>query len=329
MKDITKEMKVIIIGGGSWGVAIASLVALKVGKAFILCSNKDRAKNISNGKIDRFPNIILSPNIYAGINPKEIMKNASLIIIATEVKRALSFCKSINEFTSEATPVLLASKGFSNDGKVLALALSENLSKYHIGVISGPSFAGEVMNKKPTALLVSGKDLVVKLASDVLHSQQLRIYGSNDVIGASIAGAMKNVIAIACGISSGLNLGENARAALLTRGLAETVKLTLALGGKIETIFGLAGIGDMALSSFSSTSRNFSWGNDFSKNQNSKNVLVEGLNAAKQAHIIAQKHNIEMPITELVARITDTRIDLIKEINKLIERPPIFEWSNL
>ena len=165
----------------------------------------------------------------------------------------------------------------------------------------------------------------IRLSTDILHSNQLRIYGSSDVIGASISGSMKNVIAIACGFASGLNLGENARAAIWTRGLSETARLVLALGGKLETVFGLAGAGDMALSCFSGSSRNFSWGYSYAKDTQFQDVLVEGINAAKEAYLFAKKLKIEMPITELVAKSSERRLDLLEEAVKLLERPPSME----
>ena len=137
---------------------------------------------------------------------------------------------------------------------------------------------------------------------------------------------MKNVIAIAAGIVYGLELGENARAAILTRGLAETAKLAKGLGGQTETVFGLAGAGDMALSSLSMTSRNFSWGFSLAKKQPFDDKLTEGLNSSKMAIKIAKKIKIEMPITELVSKADKKSFDLQTEVDNMMKRPPKLEW---
>ena len=319
--------KAVVIGGGSWGVALASAIAKKIGKSFILTSSSTRSEEINSGNSTIISKNCSGSEIIAGTVSKEILHDASLIIIATEVKRALSFCDDINKFSPCKTVVLIASKGFSEDGQVLPVALKSKLKERSIGVLSGPSFATEVIEEKPTALVVAGTKHLIELSTEILHTNKLRIYGSSDDVGTSVSGAMKNVIAIASGIVFGLELGENARAAILTRGLAETSRLVVGLGGKIETVFGLAGAGDMALSCLSSTSRNFSWGYLLAKNQSTKEVLVEGINAAKMAMFNANKLKIEMPITELVAKASQGNLDLTTEVKRMLERPPKLEWK--
>ncbi len=325
MNNIEIERKAIIIGGGAWGCALASVIEKKIGKSYILTSNSKRAKEI-NSKFAKLRNYSSVSGVQASSVPKNILKDGTFVIIASEVNRSLNFCNQINDYTIENCVVLIACKGFYNDGQVLPSVLKSKLNRSCIGVISGPSFASEVMEEKPTALLVAGEKYVIDLATEMLHSKNLRIYGSTDIIGTSVSGAMKNVIAIASGIVSGLGLGENARAAVVTRGLSETSKLVIGLGGKIETVFGLSGVGDIALSSLSSTSRNFSWGYSLAKNQMPNKVLVEGINAAKSAMINAKKLNIDMPITELVANASKKKLDLKKEIEKMLSRPPKLEW---
>tara|TARA_S200000501_G_scaffold338658_1_gene345647 strand:+ start:310 stop:1257 length:948 start_codon:yes stop_codon:yes gene_type:complete len=313
--------KAVIIGGGSWGLALALAVSRKIGKSFILTSSEKRSQEINNNN-----NYSLA-NIFAGTFSETILKDASLIIIATEVRRVFSFSDAINKYSPQNSKVLIASKGFYKKGEVLPIAFKSKINNRLVGVLSGPSFAEEVIKDKPTALVVAGQKDLTSLTVKFLHTKNFRIYGSNDVVGTSVSGAMKNVIAIASGIVFGLELGENARAAMLTRGLAETVKLVKALGGKVETVFGLAGAGDMALSALSPTSRNFSWGYSLAKNEIPKNNLVEGIDASKSAVLNAKKYNIEMPITQLVEKACSTRIDLSIEIEKLLQRPPKFEWK--
>ena len=309
--------KGVIIGGGSWGLALAMAVRRKIGKSFILTSTEKRSQEINNNNS--------LTNIFAGTIAKEILKDASLIIIATEVSRVLSFSDLVKKYSPQNSLVLIASKGFYKKGEVVPIIFKSKINNRFVGVLSGPSFAEEVIKDKPTALVVAGQRELTSLTVKFLHTNNLRIYRSNDVIGTSVSGAMKNVIAIASGIVFGLELGENARAAMLTRGLAETAKLVKALGGKVETVFGLAGAGDMALSALSPTSRNFSWGYSLAQNKIPKNNLVEGVNASKFAVLNAKKLDIEMPITQLVEKACSTSIDLSFEVEKLLQRPPKFE----
>ena len=319
--------KVVVIGGGAWGCALGSAVTKKNAPAFILTSNSDRASEINNGKSSRFKDSSLELNLKAGINPENILRDSSIVILATEVNRSLNFINEIKGFANKNCTVLVASKGFGPNGEVIPKILREKLQTDKIGVISGPSFAYEVIKKKPTALVIAGNKDTIKLTTDLFHSNKLRVYGSEDLIGTSISGAMKNVIAIASGIVYGLDLGENARAAILTRGLAETARLVVGLGGNIETVFGLAGIGDMALSSLSMTSRNFSWGYSLAKKQAFKDDLVEGLKTSKMAVKNANKLSLEMPITELVAISDRDNLNLSKEVEKMLNRPPKLEWN--
>jgi len=319
--------KTVVIGGGAWGCALGSAVSDKNITPIILTSSSDRADEINNGKSSRFNDSNLKLNLKAGANPEDILNDASIIILATEVNRALSFTNVIEKFANKNCTILVASKGFGPNGEIIPKVLQEKLQTDKIGVISGPSFAYEVIKKKPTALVIAGNNNTIKLTTNLFHSNKLRVYGSTDIIGTSISGAMKNVIAIASGIVYGLNLGENARAAILTRGLAETAKLVVGLGGNIETVFGLAGIGDMALSSLSMTSRNFSWGYSLAKKQVFKDNLVEGLKTSKMAIKNASKLNLEMPITELVAISDQNNLNLAKEVEKMLNRPPKLEWN--
>ena len=319
--------KAVIIGGGSWGLALAAAIANKIGKSFILTSCVSRAKKINEGSVDKLESSTSFPDICAGTVSKEVLKDASLIILATEVNRVLSFSDVINAYSPRGTTILIASKGFCKTGEVLPIALKSRINDRFIGVLSGPSFANEVIKEKPTALVVAGEKSVIDLSTEILHTNKLRIYGSEDIIGTSVSGAMKNVISIASGIVFGLELGENARAAILTRGLAETSRLVVALGGRIETVFGLAGAGDMALSSLSPTSRNFSWGYSLAKNLICKNVLAEGINASRLALLNAKKLRIEMPITELVEKACSNKLNLPIEVKNILERPPKFEWK--
>ena len=259
--------KIAVIGGGAWGCALASAILKKGYYPFILTSSTKRAEQINNEFLSRFKNLESRNELIAHSDPLKVFGNASIIILATEVNRVLSFINEINNYSEENCHVLIASKGFGPNGELLSIILQERINNRKIGVLSGPSFAQEVIDFKPTAVVVAGELETIEKSTELFHTPEFRVYGSNDIIGTSVSGAMKNVIAIAAGIVYGLELGENARAAILTRGLAEPAKLAKGLGGQTETVFGLAGAGDMALSSLSMTSRNFSWGFSLAKKQ--------------------------------------------------------------
>jgi len=318
--------KIAVIGGGAWGCALASAILKKGYYPFILTSSTKRAEQINNEFLSRFKNLESRNELIAHSDPLKVFGNASIIILATEVNRVLSFINEINNYSEENCHVLIASKGFGPNGELLSNILQKSISNKKIGVLSGPSFAQEVLDNKPTAVVVAGELETIEKSTELFHTPEFRVYGSNDIIGTSVSGAMKNVIAIAAGIVYGLELGENARAAILTRGLAETAKLAKGLGGQTETVFGLAGAGDMALSSLSMTSRNFSWGFSLAKKQPFDDKLTEGLNSSKMAIKIAKKIKIEMPITELVSKADKKNFDLQTEVENMMKRPPKLEW---
>jgi glycerol-3-phosphate dehydrogenase (NAD(P)+) len=196
-------------------------------------------------------------------------------------------------------------------------------------VLSGPSFAQEVARGLPTALTLASADpeFAQSIARE-LHHDRLRIYSADDVIGVEVAGAVKNVMAIAAGISDGLGLGHNARAALITRGLAEITRLGLKLGGRIETFMGLAGIGDLTLTCTGDLSRNRRVGLELARGTALDKVLgnlghvAEGVYTARAVNRLARELNIEMPITQAVCRVLDEKVAARDAVQELMQRDP-------
>jgi glycerol-3-phosphate dehydrogenase (NAD(P)+) len=197
-----------------------------------------------------------------------------------------------------------------------------------LAVLSGPTFAHEVAKSLPTALvLASADETLAKNLCAALSTPTLRPYSSTDVVGVEVGGAIKNVLAIACGIVMGKGLGENARAALIARGLAEMLRLALALGGKTETLMGLSGLGDLVLTCSSLQSRNMSLGYALGQGRRLPDILAErhsvaeGVSTAKAAIALARSRNIEMPLCEAVYAILHEAADISVTIEKLLSRP--------
>lgn len=319
-----------VIGAGAWGTALA-LSAFRAGLSVNIWSySLDKAETINNRheNVYRLPGIALDPLIQATINAKETAL-ADVIILAPPAQFMRSTCEIFHKIWKPHVPLLIASKGIENQSNLL---MSDIVREYFphnpIFILSGPSFATEVAKKLPAALTLAGNDisLAQKLA-DLLSNTHFRLYASDDIIGAQIGGACKNIIAIACGILEGLEFGDNARAALVTRGLAEITRLGCAMGAKFETFLGLSGVGDMILTSLSSQSRNQSFGLSLGRGTpleellSNKNTLVEGVHTVSGATLLAKKHKIDMPITFSIYDLLNNKSNLATLVEQLLTRP--------
>jgi len=232
------------------------------------------------------------------------------------------------------TRIAWATKGIvdTNSCKLLHELVIEQLGERPIAVLSGPSFAKEVAHGLPTAIVAASNDK--SFTQDLVERfnyQALRVYMSDDIIGVQLGGAIKNVIAIAAGASDGLNFGANAKSALITRGLAEIIRLGLAMGAKQRTLIGLSGIGDLVLTCTDNQSRNRRLGLAIAAGKDIKSAVaeigqvVEGINTVQQAICLANKYQVEMPICQQVARVLDGKIQLKDAVSELLSRSPKFE----
>ena len=289
--------RVVIIGGGAWGQALVQ-VATKAGNRVSIWSRKTADE-------------VLQSDV------------AVLAVPAQAVRDVVSTTKI-------ASPIIIsAAKGIEREsGLTMAEVVSELLPEAQFYALSGPSFAADVMAGFPTAVTLAGKNIVEATHwAKVLSIPHFRIYASDDVVGVEIGGAMKNVLAIACGISDAQGLGESARASLITRGFAELSRYGAKLGAKPETLMGLSGLGDLLLTCSSSKSRNYSFGLNIGKGLKVAQALeqsrgvVEGAYTASIASKLARQHNVEMPIVDAVAAIIDGRSNPRDEIARLLNRP--------
>jgi glycerol-3-phosphate dehydrogenase (NAD(P)+) len=227
------------------------------------------------------------------------------------------------------SPLISAAKGFEQStGKSMAELVAELAPPSEFFALSGPSFAADVMAGLPTAVTLAAQNITKSTYwAKVLSLPTFRIYPSDDVKGVEIGGAMKNVLAIACGISDGKRLGESARASLMTRGFAELMRYGKKLGAKPETLMGLSGFGDLQLTCSSTKSRNYNYGLKLGQGLSPAEALqtssgvVEGASTATIASKLAAKHKVEMPIVDAVAAIIDGRSNPSDEIKKLLDRP--------
>jgi glycerol-3-phosphate dehydrogenase (NAD(P)+) len=237
--------------------------------------------------------------------------------------------KHLSPMLRDSQPIIICAKGIEVESQsLLSTVFAEECPKAKLAFLTGPNFAQEIAMGLPSASTLACEDKDVgNLLQTSLTSKNLRLYLTDDIIGAQVAGAIKNVIAIACGIVQGLGLGESARAALITRGLAEISRLTMALGGKRETLMGQCGVGDMMLTCSSMKSRNFSCGVELANGKTmqhiieSRNAVTEGITTAKAAIALARKHNIDMPIVSGVYACLYEGLPVKDAVTSILNRP--------
>jgi glycerol-3-phosphate dehydrogenase (NAD(P)+) len=313
------HLRVGVLGAGSWGTALASLCA-RGGHATTLWGRnaQDMASMAAQGRNLRYlPDIDLPPTLAYSADLAATVAQSDLLLI---VVPSHAFPDVVAEAAQHLRPgvgVAWATKGFElGSGRFLHEVAEAVLGPdVALAVVTGPSFAREVTLGLPTAVTVHSESAVfAKQVADVLHGPSFRAYTGGDVLGAELGGAMKNVLAVATGIADGMNLGLNARAGLITRGLNEMLRLNAALGGRAETLMGLAGLGDLVLTCTGDLSRNRRLGLALGRGQSIAEAVsaigqaVESIQTADEVMRLAQRHGIELPISELVQRVLHEEI---------------------
>lgn len=322
--------KIGVLGAGAWGTALAQVAASAGNEVLIWALETDVALDINqNHRNSLFlPNIDLSVMISA-TNDLSQMSNMDAILAVVPAQFTRKTFENLAQFLKPSTPIALCSKGIEQKSlEFMTDVLADTLPQAIPAVISGPSFAKDVAIGLPTAVTLACADKVIgeKLVK-MLGIATFRPYLSNDLIGAEIGGAVKNVLAIACGMAEGKGLGESARSALITRGFAEMVRLGIALGANEKTLNGLCGLGDLVLTCSSKSSRNFSLGFALGQGQTleealkGKNSVAEGAATAPALLELAKKHNVEMPICFAIAAILDGKVAVDEAIHGLLTRP--------
>ena len=324
---------VAVLGPGSWGTALALLLtrnghAVRLwghdpGEIAPLCRERENRRYL--------PGIPFPPALTAGVDLAEALAGADLALAVVPSHAYGITLTRLRPHLPAGAGFAWATKGLEpGGGRFLHEVTAEILgAAWPAAVISGPSFAGEVARGLPTAVTVASSDAVhARRVAALLHGSNLRAYTSNDVIGVELGGAIKNVLAIAAGIADGLGFGANARAALITRGLAEMARLGLAVGGQRETFMGLAGIGDLVLTCTDDQSRNRRFGLAIGRGETAEAAfaaigqVVEGAATAREALRLARWHGVEMPITEQVNEVLDRGQDPRRAVEILLARDP-------
>ncbi len=323
-------MRIAILGAGAWGSALA--ISFGTRHAVTLWTRRadQCARLVERRESAYLPGCPIPDAVRVEADLARACRDAELVIVATATAGLRPVMRAIAA-AGLVPPLLWACKGFEQDTGLLPHeVVAETLpSAASTGAFSGPSFAQEVARGQPTAMVVASEHpSFAAQAAAALNSPRLRLYSSRDVRGVELGGAVKNVIAIAAGISDGMELGRNARAALITRGLAEIVRLGCAMGGQAETFMGLAGLGDLVLTCTGELSRNREVGVGLARGLTLDEALgrlghvAEGVRSAHAVRDMARRHRVEMPITEAVCAVLSGERSPADAVQRLLTRDP-------
>ena len=318
--------RVAVLGAGAWGTAIAAVLSARI-DVVLWARDASQAQALAATRCnDRYlPGIALPTPVKVTSDLPLALQGAALALAATPVAGLRELLPKVK------LPLVWLCKGFEEGSGLLPheIAAQTMGAQARCGALSGPSFAAEVARGLPCALTLASKDAAfARETAAMLHGGRMRIYYSTDLAGVEIAGAVKNVMAIAAGISDGLGLGLNARAALITRGLAEMARLGAALGGAAETFFGLAGAGDLILTATGELSRNRRVGLELAQGRPLAHILAhlghvaEGVRSAKEVARLAKSKGVDMPVSEAVNAVLEERLTPANAVELLLSRDP-------
>ena len=317
-----------VIGGGAWGSALASVLSQQGHKVNILVRRPDMASALMDGVSPRLDHQPITPPHLATTDAATALTGADAILVVVPVAATADACKQISTYAPAHAAVALTAKGLEARTGELQPELAKNHLGRDIVILCGPSFADEVAAGKPCCLVAaSHHQHMAQMIAQLFLSSPVRVYTSNDPIAVAVASSVKNVIAIAAGITAALDLGDNARAALITRGLAETSRLALALGGRQETLFGLAGAGDMFLTCTDSHSRNYAYGLALGSGNPPSTHLAEGAKTVASLMARASSLGVDTPIIAAIDNVINHGAELTTEIKTLLARPVDQEWE--
>ncbi len=319
-----------ILGGGAWGTALAQ-VCVRAGLKPTIWAREAEAVGAINAAHENrlfLPGVPLDPGVQAD-GDLAALGEADLILAVAPAQHLRSVLQHFAQHARPGAPVVVCAKGIEQRTlKLMTEVLAETLPAAPPAVLSGPSFAAEVARGLPTAITLASPDAgLARLLAETLATPTFRPYVAADMIGAEAGGAIKNVLAIACGIVEGRQLGRSAHAALVTRGFAELTRLAVALGGQAETVAGLCGLGDLVLTCSSAQSRNMSLGIALGRGETAEQALAgklsvaEGATSAPAVRALARKLGVEAPISDAVAAILAGETDVDAAIAGLLARP--------
>ncbi|HWP64702.1 MAG TPA: NAD(P)H-dependent glycerol-3-phosphate dehydrogenase [Candidatus Limnocylindria bacterium] len=325
--------KVGVVGGGAWGTAIAAHATRLGHETMLWAFEREVAEEVRSEHRNSvfLPDVPLPPALGASSDPAEVVGRAELVVLVPPSKHFRAVSTLVAPHVPASALVAVASKGIEESSlELLSTVLRSTMPQVgpeRLAFLSGPTFANEVARELPADIVVASEQMTAaRRIQPLLHAPRLRVYTSADPIGVQVGGAIKNVIAVATGACDGLGLGNNARAALITRGLAEMTRLGVALGANPLTFLGLAGVGDLVLTATGDLSRNRTLGKQVAAGADpatylaSKRSVAEGYFTSAAAWALAQKLGVDMPITEQVFRVLHERRSLTDAFNALVER---------
>lgn len=325
--------KVTVLGAGSWGTAIAFVLAENGHDCLLYARRPEQANEITVNHSNEayLPSIELPKNLQATANLEQAVEHAEVIILAVPTKSMRESCQAIASMLTKPLLFVHVSKGIEPDSlKRISEVITEEIPAAMMDalvVLSGPSHAEEVVLRHPTTVTAASTDLAAAEAvQDLFMNQYFRVYTNKDLLGVELGGALKNVIALAAGITDGLGYGDNAKAALITRGLAEITRLGVKMGANPLTFSGLTGLGDLIVTCTSVHSRNWKAGHLLGQGKSLEEVtegmgmVIEGVRTTKAAFQLAQHYNVSMPLTEALYSVLFEHEETKATVDQLMKR---------
>jgi len=318
-----------VVGAGAWGTALAIVAAGNASKVLLWARESEIAASVAASRENAMflPGVPLPANIEATTDIAR-SREAEAVLLVAPAQHLRAVLGALRPVLKAKIPVVLCAKGIeTGSGLMLSEVLADVLPDAEPAILSGPSFARDVARKLPTAVTIAARESIAVRLQASLSQNWFRPYVSEDVVGVALGGAAKNVYAIACGMVEGAGLGESARAATISRGFAELLRLGAALGARAETLMGLSGFGDLVLTATSLSSRNFSAGVALGKGARLADIsgaghpLAEGAATAPALVARARRHGVELPIAEGVAAVLAGRLGVAEAAELLLSRP--------
>jgi glycerol-3-phosphate dehydrogenase (NAD(P)+) len=329
--DAEKATRIGIVGAGAWGTALAQVMA-NAGREVVLWAREPEVVEAIDAEQENkqfLPGITLHENVRATSSLTRATET-DIILLVTPAQHVRNTLQALKADLADGKPLVICAKGIETEtGYLMSHVAEEEVPLANIAVMSGPTFAGELASGVPSAVTIAAPDNDTgEMLVERLSTRSLRAYYSDDLTSSQIGGAVKNVIAIACGVVYSLGLGESARAALVTRGLAEMGRLAAAMGAKRTTLMGMCGIGDLMLTCTSTQSRNYGLGSDLARGKSVDEILAErggavteGIHTAEALMTMAKNHAVDMPISQAVYECLHEDKDINQAIDQMLERP--------
>jgi len=320
--------RIAVIGAGAFGTALAAVIAL-TGRSAVTLVGRDPAlmADLAAERLHdaALPGIALPEALEFAAEP-DVIRQAGIVLFAMPSQAQADAARHYGPYLAHDAVVVTCAKGIERStGALLTDMLERELPNHHVAVLSGPGFAADIAKGLPTAMAIAAADMdVAERLAQAISGRTFRLYASDDRTGVQLGGALKNVLAIACGIVEGSGIGDSARAALIARGLAEMSRLVAAKGGQADTVRGLSGLGDLVLTATSHQSRNLRFGIALGRGEQADPAhgqLVEGAFAAAVASRLAGELGVDMPITDAVSAIIEGKLGIAEAIEQLMTRP--------